>query len=774
MKKVILVTVLVLFTSLGCNKLDKALLRTEQIEPVKDVAYVYATFEMGSVNPIAGNLPKYPQVVSVGEKTGDVFVPAVRFGLGDDNRADGTAKMTGWASDGSINYFGPFMRPDTPYDFKIKLDMNAGKMTIWVSGRGDDDWFMLAENKPLINPVTSINHVEITEDYPASVIDSVMVRGSQWAQGEQVRPHPLAKADKVVLPGAGFEFRSMRSTWRKPGKHVTIFREEGFHAGFPDVAQAGPNHLVCVWRNSSHTGGTARSSSISHSYDLGQTWTPPVATPTNFGGHVPRLRRLSDGSLVMLDDWGGAKCSDCGVVFFDSTDGGNTWTNERKLNVAVAGGTASSCPSRITELSDGSWLIANSRVDYEGPIPIWVEIFRSTDRGQSWAFWSDLKAAYQPHGTDESSIVELLDGRLLIFTRGSRGDNMPSVRAFSSDKGLTWDWFESPFQVSGRTCAGLLSDGRALVTYRSGIGRAALWGWVGDPNDMTGFQISAGHFNDHESVGLKDGALHIDNDGRRGQFTMYNMRPPDTGGCVVDVTAEVKVLRNDGYAATLSVPFAGKLRIFPDHIVTAHDPAVRVDVTPGVFHTYRIMSQVGRMRLYVDGVLEFDGDYGDDRVKSKNSNPTETSVFTSYYSLAFGNEQCGSGTTEGDVMSSGPDVYLRHISPDTTGYSIWKRVEEVLDDPTTGHREYSWVASRDGFPDEYQMDHIIEIDASVSGHDQGYSGWIQLDDGRIFVAHYSDDTADASMSPYHNMGVPWIRGTFLELSDLPPATATGP
>ena len=164
--------------------------------------------------------------------------------------------------------------------------------------------------------------------------------------------------------------------------------------------------------------------------------------------------------------------------------------------------------------------------------------------------------------------------------------------------------------------------------------------------------------------------------------------------------------------------------------------------------------------IYVDGQLEINGNIGDST--------------WGRYILAFGNEQCGSWITEGDVLASGPDVYLRHISPDTTGYSIWKRVEQTLDDPVTGLWRYSWVASTDGFPDEYQMDHIIEIDASVSGHDQGYSGWVQLDDGRIFVVHYTDDTAAASLSPYANLGIPWIRGTFLELSDLPPAPPAGP
>ena len=36
------------------------------------------------------------------------------------------------------------------------------------------------------------------------------------------------------------------------------------------------------------------------------------------------------------------------------------------------------------------------------------------------------------------------------------------------------------------------------------------------------------------------------------------------------------------------------------------------------------------------------------------------------------------------------------------------------------------------------------------------------------VAHYTDDGAAVSKANQHMLGVPWIRGTFLELADLPP------
>ena len=83
--------------------------------------------------------------------------------------------------------------------------------------------------------------------------------------------------------------------------------------------------------------------------------------------------------------------------------------------------------------------------------------------------------------------------------------------------------------------------------------------------------------------------------------------------------------------------------------------------------------------------------------------------------------------------------------------------------------EHPRVAARDGFPDQYQLDHILEVEASANGHDQGYSGWVELEDGSLFVVHYTDDTAAACTPNPHHLGVPWIRGTIVRPEDWPPA-----
>jgi len=80
----------------------------------------------------------------------------------------------------------------------------------------------------------------------------------------------------------------------------------------------------------------------------------------------------------------------------------------------------------------------------------------------------------------------------------------------------------------------------------------------------------------------------------------------------------------------------------------------------------------------------------------------------------------------------------------------------------------AWQAKDGVFPDQYHLDNIIKVDGSISGCDQGYSGWEELEDGRVFVVNYTDDTApwnrDASYPP---LGISWIRGMYVLSEDLP-------
>ena len=104
------------------------------------------------------------------------------------------------------------------------------------------------------------------------------------------------------------------------------------------------------------------------------------------------------------------------------------------------------------------------------------------------------------------------------------------------------------------------------------------------------------------------------------------------------------------------------------------------------------------------------------------------------YLMAFGNEETPSKQSAFDwvdeserkragppeSLTAAPDVILpKNITPGVTGYSIWRSLEIRYDDPKTGERRVSWRADRDRFPDQYQLDRLIEIDATVSGMRSG-------------------------------------------------------
>jgi hypothetical protein len=312
-----------------------------------------------------------------------------------------------------------------------------------------------------------------------------------------------------------------------------------------------------------------------------------------------------------------------------------------------------------------------------------------------------------------------------------------------------------------------------MMTFRSHVGRAALWAWVGDPLDDTSCRIWGAHFNDARSVGLKSEELHIDNDGICGQFTQYFLRSPDGPEGSIEFTAEVKVVENAGCAATCSIPFAGKLRIFPDHVEMAHDPALRVAVAPGMFHVYRVVCKSGKMTLDIDGAAAFTTDKMDKRSERIPWTPVTASI----YALAFGNEQRdGDSSGTKNLLNSSIEIYPDAITPCVTGHSIWRNVRAVLDHPASGEHITDWNAASGQFPDQYQLDHITEVDASATGQDQGYSGWCQIENevgaksDKIFVTAYTDDTAPVCEATHGGvtMGVAWIRGTFLTKEDLSP------
>jgi hypothetical protein len=760
----------------------KGKIQQAQIAPVQGQAFVYCSFPMGQANPVSyeDNQPTGYQAVTLGQTADGKFTPAIRFGIVDDDRAcaQDKASYVPGMFDGMIEYYGMYARPGTTYDFKMKLDLEKGRATVWVAGRGDDDWFPLAIDATLMNPVTAINAAKIEQLPKAPGIEKLVVQSEPWVEGESIRPHPMAKRNRIVGPAKDLKFQQMKSFWRDADRHVTVARapnaERGWWLGFPDIAQSGPKSLVAFYVDGVQHGGCGWMWAA-HSNDLGKTWTEPVVLSHESTGS-PRVNRLRDGSLLALQN----VCEPLApIVFFRSTDAGRTWKQIGKLDPKTAGGPEAAVPSRIVELADGAWLVAASHTPGKmGQLTggETLEFYRSDDEGKTWLHYSTLNPPY-PLSICEPSMVPLSDGRLLLFARESGG--FPGVRAYSSDQGKTWSTPEElPFTVNGRTCAALLKDGRAMLTFRNHNGQPDLWAWAADPDEPSRPFVHGVHINDRHSVGLNRDGLVIDSDGVCGQFTNYRFRAPNSDDSRIDVTVEVKVIGNAGLAATLSVPFFGKLRIFPDKVRIVNDSPAEVAVAAGDFHTYRLVSEGEKLTLFVDGRQAIVRDKSERQVVASLA---WSPVRQSPYALEFGNEAADSETAVFDwvpdsvreqakqpekaVKSPEPPT-LKTITPAVTGCSVWRRFEARYDDLKTGERTIAWSAAGGEFPDQYQLDRLVEIEGTIAGWDQGYSGWVQLDDGQILIVNYTDDTARWNRT-YPGGGTPWIRGTFVTPQELP-------
>ncbi len=755
--------------------------------------YVYCRFNPVPKNPVEfmDGKPSCRQTVTLG--LGEAGrAEAVTFGMVDDDRtsAQNKARYVPGLSNGKIDFFGMYARPGTGYNFKIHIDLDRQCLTAWVAGEGDEEWFVLAAEVELTFPVNAIGGFRVDQFPDAPGIENLVIQSAPWPQGEAVRPHPKAKGDRAVAPEKGFKVQPMRSLWRQAERHVTVTRRPayekgwfkgywpGWWLGFPDVVQTGPTDLVCTHNDGPGHGGGGKIW-VRHSNDLGKTWTKAIVVRSG-GCNCPRIQKLKDGSLLLTADiYANPYCN----VFYRSTDGGHTWTQVGWLDPVAAGGHDCCVPSRVTEMSDGSWLVVGSWASgqafklTQGEV---LEFYRSGDQGKTWKFYGTLRE--NPRSFSEASIVPLSDGRWLMVIREGYG-RLPGVRCYSSDEGKTWSKPEElPIGVHGRTCADLLPDGRVMMTARAYYGPVGLWAWIDDPDGKLPPYGVGVHFNDKRSVGLKDGELYIDSDGVCGQFTKYIFRCPNSYEDRIELTTEVKVVSNKGRAASLSVPYVGRLRIFPDRAEFAHDPKLRIDIAPGRFHTYRILSQGDKTTILVDDVEWLVLPRGQEAV----ANLAWSTVKGSAYPLEFGNEEAADASAAFDYVPDGvwkPPVetpgdtrspvgelaptLLHNITPAVTGCSIWRKFDVRYGNPGGEYYTVSWNSADGNFPDQYQLDHVIEVEGSISGCDQGYSGWTQLSDGRILVLNYTDDTArwncDATFPP---LGVSWIRGTYIHPGDV--------
>jgi hypothetical protein len=184
-------------------------------------------------------------------------------------------------------------------------------------------------------------------------------------------------------------------------------------------------------------------------------------------------------------------------VLWRTDDSGETWTGPDYVPVT---GPATRASSRydtynyvgftrsIVECGDGS-LLACANTFFEGDRHFRVAVYRSRDRGMSWAYAATVacRSASEDEvergfeGYDEPVLTVLADGMLACHMR--TGSWLPLHQSFSRDDGATWSppvplGWPGVFPDCVRSALGplLLSTGRPDVRLVASVdGRT--WGW---------------------------------------------------------------------------------------------------------------------------------------------------------------------------------------------------------------------------------------------------------------------------------------------------------
>lgn len=221
-----------------------------------------------------------------------------------------------------------------------------------------------------------------------------------------------------------------------------------------------PGRIDVVCRTSNDRGATWSETYVVAANDEGGGYGDPAL------GYDPKT-----GDLVCVFThgnglWDSKEGSHAFINVSRSSDGGKTWTkpvditpnlfSQTKGEAPIQAMTAFATSGRILTDSQGDmWFVLIAR-PMENRWPLSCYAVRSTDGGKTWA---GLPFCVDKAG-DESKIVELKDGRLMMSIRNI--DKGYRKFAFSSDRGETWTEPVKSTTLADPACNGdviALSDG---------------------------------------------------------------------------------------------------------------------------------------------------------------------------------------------------------------------------------------------------------------------------------------------------------------------------
>ena len=517
-------------------------------------------------------------------------------------------------------------------------------------------------------------------------------------------------------------------------KGFEVWRSPGRFTKNPDVVRLPQGRLLLVYSdNDAHWSLEEQVLTVLASDDEGKNWTKLAevdrADLRNGDERLvtPRLSLLSDGRLVVVvdhDDFGHFhEDQPPGNWLYWSDDGGTTWRRPQKS--AISGFE----PDRMMELPDGRLSVCSHLMRREAQE--YAEIIScSDDNGASW--YEQATIAHDGyHRFCEGALVVLEGGtRLACVMRESHSGGFPSFVSFSQDFGKTWtDPRMTPFAFH-RPYAKELPDGRVLVTGRNVNGGLGTYAWAGDLQKEAG-RYEIGGPRTRYRAELTQEALVIKN--APGYECRYCLLPPESAKSEVLFEAEIKVEGDQREAVAFFSISKIHAKSGPVILSVARD---RITLTPdrpdldrlADFSRYRTVSihhRGGLLRVKVDG---------------------ETLIQSAVF------------REESQVI----DHHGGHLDRRTlfgqlgeTGISYWKRVHYEVKNPTQPVFSFTWSANSGNWPDQYQRDRLIQIHENHPDQkpspDHGYSSWVLLRDGRIFLVDYTNCGDDPGQS--HLVGV---------------------
>ncbi len=173
-----------------------------------------------------------------------------------------------------------------------------------------------------------------------------------------------------------------------------------------------------------------------HSSDLGKTWGPAftiVENTAKMNVMSVSLLRLQSGELALAYMFKDSH-EDCSILYRLSQDEGKTFSEPVKVTSRRSFWVMNN--DRLVQLRSGRVLAPCQRLDNWPKVRhSFTQVLYSDDKGKTWKGSELVDIRDNGDGADEPGVVELEDGRILMYFRTDLG---AIYQSFSNDKGVTW------------------------------------------------------------------------------------------------------------------------------------------------------------------------------------------------------------------------------------------------------------------------------------------------------------------------------------------------